>query len=467
MKFRLKITFCMLCLLCLLFGVGGSVLISFSFHTSFEQEKESAHGDYQTMLNTLQVVGDIEQWKDYTNVSNTLTQIVVQNASSLTVLRLFSESEMLFENNTSFGYKVNNKKRADVGSCLISSVSDTAGNYYLQLSGAFMIGDEVLYLDANKDITHIYQMRTQQEKTYQKIYFAMAVVCTFLAYSIALLLTRPLSKLSKASKEIASGNLAYRSKLYTNDEIGALSSAFDDMADHMEKNVLALRNAVERQERFMGSFTHELKTPMASIIGYADLLRSQTLSPDEQAEAANYIFTEGKRLENMSLKLLDIFVAGNCNIKLVKVSPSAVIKDVAAALELSYRQNQIEISCVCEEGVCLLESDLLRSLIINLMDNAKNALTHGGKINVFSEMLTDGCRIRVTDNGRGIPEEEMKHITEAFYRADKSRSRTQGGAGLGLTLCAKIVELHDGIMTFESQKGQGTSVTVELKGGGV
>ena len=120
-----------------------------------------------------------------------------------------------------------------------------------------------------------------------------------------------------------------------------------------------------------------------------------------------------------------------------------------------------------EEGACFLEPDLFKTLLVNLMDNARKALDSGGNIYVWQEMLPDGCRVRVLDNGRGIPPEALTHLTEAFYRVDKSRSRAQGGAGLGLSLCNEIVQLHGGTMQFESRVGNGTVVTVELKGGRV
>lgn len=125
------------------------------------------------------------------------------------------------------------------------------------------------------------------------------------------------------------------------------------------------------------------------------------------------------------------------------------------------------LQCRCEEGMCMLEPDLVKSLLVNLLDNARKAMDGGGNIYVVSEMLPDGCRIRVLDTGRGIPQEEIAHITEAFYRVDKSRSRAQGGVGLGLSLCSEIVQLHNGTMSFASRVGNGTCVTVELKGGAV
>ncbi len=217
----------------------------------------------------------------------------------------------------------------------------------------------------------------------------------------------------------------------------------------------------------MGNFAHEMKTPMTSIIGYADLLRGQSLTPEEQVDAANYIFLEGKRLENLSLKLLDIFVADRREIVLKSVPPAEMVRDLAEHLRPAYEKAGIVLQCDCEEGVCLLEPDLTRTLLLNLLDNAKKALNGDGCIKITETMLPNGCRFIVADNGNGIPPEALQHLTEAFYRVDKSRSRAQGSVGLGLTLCKKIVKLHHGTLHFDSQPGIGTTVTVDLKGSSV
>lgn len=215
----------------------------------------------------------------------------------------------------------------------------------------------------------------------------------------------------------------------------------------------------------MGSFAHEMKTPMTSIIGYADLMRGQSLTTDEQIDAANYIFSEGKRLENLSFKLLDIFVADRRELALKQVSPAGIVMDITEHLQPIYEKTGIALSCKCEEGTCVIEPDLTRMPLLNLLDNARKALDHGGHIQIDCSMLQDGCRFIIADNGKGIPPEALQHLTEAFYRVDKSRSRAQGSAGLGLTLCAKIVELHHGTIHFDSGPGVGTTVTVDLKGG--
>ena len=123
------------------------------------------------------------------------------------------------------------------------------------------------------------------------------------------MLTRPLDKLSGTARALAAGDLTCRANIQTGDEIGQLAREFDAMAARQESHVAALTATMEGQDRFIHSFTHELKTPMTSILGYADLLRRGTLSPEDQANAANYIFSEGKRLERLSLKLMDLFFA--------------------------------------------------------------------------------------------------------------------------------------------------------------
>lgn len=237
------------------------------------------------------------------------------------------------------------------------------------------------------------------------------------------------------------------------------------MAARMEKTVVELRGAVKRQERFVGSFAHEMKTPMTSLIGYAELLRSGTLTQEEQTEAAGYIYSEGKRLENLSRKLLELLVLKQKGISFTEICPAALVEELTERLRPLYAAKNVTISCQCQEGMCFLEPDLVWSLLLNLADNAQKAMDSGGHIAFYLEMLQDGCRIQVQDNGRGIPQDALAHLTEAFYRVDKARSREQGGFGLGLSLCQEIAALHHGTIRLENRLEGGVCATVELRGG--
>jgi signal transduction histidine kinase len=346
-------------------------------------------------------------------------------------------------------------------------VDSGAGQHWLLLSSAVKTNEEPLYLYAAHDISGLYTMRQSQQRTYRRVFAAMAVLCAALSYTVSRLLTAPLVGLSRASRAIASGEFSSRTPVRSEDEVGAVSRDFNLMAEQMEKTVRELHQAVERQERFMGSFAHELKTPMTSLIGYAELLQSGTLTPAEQTEAAGYVYSESKRLSNLSRKLLELLVVKEQGLPLAEISPEDMIRELTDRLRPLLAKRQISVSCACQPGICRLEPDLTWSLLLNLADNAQKAMDRGGELRFESEMLPGGVRIRVLDTGGGIPEEALAHLTEAFYRVDKARSRKQGGFGLGLALCQEIAALHCGSLQFANRTDtHGCCVTVELRGEG-
>lgn len=518
MKFRVKIMACMLCLMSVLFGAGGSALILISFQNSLEGEIVTAENSYRMLLYTLQVAGGTDLFAGTENMRNALRQMTGQKGAYWDAVLLASGDEVVYrqgeiaekwlsgegqiaeewlsgeeesaEERLSGEEAMGMAKEQPVagegeetGDCRVTFLRTENGARYLRISGGFSIGAQTLSLDTVHDISELYENRARQQNAYRFIFLLTMLLCAGLAYSMALILTRPLTRLSRGAREIADGNFSFRSEIRSDDEIGRLSQDFDRMADRIEENVQMLEESVKAQERFVSSFTHELKTPMTSVIGYADLLRSQELSEEERCDAANYIFMEGKRLERLSLKLMEIYVAKEGNIRLSLQAPGAIAEDVAAHLRPIYRDRNISLETRCERGTCRLEPDLFRSLLVNLIDNAGKAIGeegHGraisekgrgetireeGHIFVAVHMTKDGCVLLVEDDGPGIPEEAKVHLTEAFYRVDKSRSRKQGGAGLGLTLCANIAELHGGALGFENREGGGTRVRVELRGG--
>lgn len=463
MKFRVKLTLTIILLLALAYGVGGSVMISLSFSSAMARERDNAVLTYKMIVDVLQITDAENSGRQTT--AYTVTRVLNQMQGSMgAAVRITLGGEII-----------------DVGSitlfehapvcteeefCSIADYGAADGKHYLLLN-ALVEQATSTSVDLAFDVTDVYTARQAQHRAYHTTFLALIAVGALLSWAAAYLLTRPLGALSRASRELANGNLSYRAKVRSRDEVGALARDFNHMAERLEADVEQLQEAMAVQERFMADFSHEMKTPMTSIIGYADLLRSQVLTPAEQMDAANYIFSEGRRLEGLSLKLLDMLSLGHSELKLVPASPAALISGLVEHLKTVYARQGIQIQYRCAEGMCLLEPDLVKTLLVNLLDNARKALDSGGNIYVLQEMLPDGCRIRVLDNGRGIPPESLAHLTEAFYRVDKSRSRAQGGAGLGLALCNEIVHQHGGTMQFESRVGNGTVVTVELKGGSV
>ena len=283
-------------------------------------------------------------------------------------------------------------------------------------------------------------------------------------FALSYWLTTPIRSLGRVATQLAQGDYSPRAEVSGGDEIGELADSFNLMAGAIEKNIQELEDAARRQEDFTASFVHELKTPLTSIIGYADLLRSQTLSEDMRFKAASYIFSEGKRLENLSLSLMNLMVVGRSAMEVRPVNMGNLCREAGRISQPAVRGKGLSLTVRAEE--CVIEGDpaLLQTLIQNLLDNARKATEPGGHIVLAGRKTEDGYRLTVADQGRGIPEGEMAKITEPFYMVDKSCSRAEGGAGLGLALCKQIAELHGSALQFESQEGKGTIVTVILGG---
>lgn len=464
MTFRCKIALALVCLLALLFGGGSSALISLSFQSALAREQAAAKASYDQLLHTFQLVERVEVWSQPQDAVQVVQQLSAQGGQSWVALSLTAGEDVLLSQGVPAQGFLDLRGMVDTGHCAQGAFA-YFDKHYLQLTGQLDIQGTPLLLNVAYDISPIYATRQQQQETFGKIFAVLLAVCALLSYTAARLLTRPLEKLAQTAQALAAGDLSCRSGITSRDEIGALAREFDAMAARQQEHITALQATMEGQDRFIGSFTHELKTPMTSILGYADLLRRGTLSPAEQAQAADYIFSEAKRLERLSLKLLDLYLAEHQPPELLPVSPAALLHDLTTPLRPGLAQQGITLAVQGEEGLCLLEPDLFRSLVLNLLDNARKAIEGPGTITASVIMTSQGCILTVQDTGRGIPPEVLDHLTEAFYRVDKSRARAQGGAGLGLTLCDKIAALHQGQLHLESQPGQGTTVTVTLKGG--
>lgn len=234
----------------------------------------------------------------------------------------------------------------------------------------------------------------------------------------------------------------------------------------LERSIENLQDVASRREEFIASFAHELKTPLTAIIGYADMLRSKEMAPKSRFTAAGYIFSEGKRLEALSLKLMDIIVAGKQGFEKKRFEVGYFIRSIAAVTVPSLSRDGMTLDLRWEPGEIEIEPDLFKTLMINLVDNARKASKKNDVIELFGKAEEGGYALYVRDHGSGMKKEELSKIMEPFYMIDKSRSRAQNGAGLGLALCQRIAELHGTKLEYDSELGRGTTVRILLKGGG-
>ena len=464
MSYRLKLILTISVLIALTFSVGGTILISVSFRNSLEAETQTALNDFQGIQNTLYLLNSMGSQTGFDNLREALNGMAEQKVGHWQALSLKAGDHTIYQSRGELlaGYVL---PALSTSQCSYIRLDDDYGQGLLTQS-TIAAGTEKLVLTARFDFSHLYRTRQEQNRIYLTAYTAVVTVGILAAVVLSFTMTRRLRRLTVAVRKIAGGDLTTRSRIGSPDEFGQLSRDFDSMADKLQETLSRMESDMLRQENFMGAFAHELKTPMTAIIGFADLLRQGNLDENTRMTAANYIFTEGRRLEKLSFKLLDLIVLKKDSIVMKRVWLNQYLDEIERALSPSLRDKGIRLVCRAEQAKAVLEPDLVKSLLYNLIDNASKAMDSGGIIGVKATAIPGGCQFYVADNGRGMEEKELARITEAFYRVDKSRSRAQGGAGLGLALCKQIVELHNGSIHFDSKPGAGTQVTVTLYGKG-
>lgn len=471
MKFSLKIFFSTLFITLVIISIGGYLLIRSLFQATYDREVANAEEEnrmlqYSFVAYWNTTVQDAEFTREH--VQKTAQAMTEGMSGSALRIRLSDGGEEVWFDSTQAApddgllENIGNDQRGYV-------LRKTAAGYELQSASVIqMEGGELLYLESIRDVTSLFEERESQYGIYRKWMAWLLAVQGISCYVQAGWLMRPLRRLSRATRRIAYGNLGVRADVESRDEIGALADDFNHMADNLEQQFQELEDAARRQEDFIGSFAHELKTPLTSMIGYADMLRTQEMSQEEQFQAANYIFKEGKRLEALSFKLLDLMVVKNRELEMKPVNARWLAEDIRGLMQPALRKAGLSLKVVVEDVMLLLEPDLMKTVLQNLLDNGRKAMDgQPGTLYLLGRREEAGFAFYVRDMGKGIPKAELSRITEAFYMVDKSRARQQGGAGLGLSICAEIVKRHGGKMRFKSTEGKGTVVCISLPDGGV
>lgn len=321
----------------------------------------------------------------------------------------------------------------------------------------------ILYCDVQdfrilcyRDISSVY--RNCRMLFIRGIAEAVALAC-LLAVVLSLIIKKimkPFGELTEAANRIACGDYTKRVENLGKDEIGALSGSFNQMADKVQMHVDALTEMNENQQLLLGALAHELKTPMTGIQGYAQLLQKVELSPERQAAALGYIEEECKRLSRLSSKMLQITeLSEETQIEKKKIRILDLFQKAEESAGYSLRRKKLRLEICCPKNLEVQgDGDLLSCFLTNLIDNACKASEEGGCI----RLLGTAEGIFVEDDGRGIPKEEIRKVTEPFYMVDKSRSRKEGGTGLGLALCSRIAKLHGGSLSITSEVGKGSKI---------
>lgn len=268
---------------------------------------------------------------------------------------------------------------------------------------------------------------------------------------------KPVDQLRTGARELALGNYGNRIPIKGRDELSELAADFNGMADAIAANVDALHEKTERQQTFINDLSHEIKTPVTSILLCAETLLGRNVPAETRDRLLARIYGQGKWLETLSQKLMTLVMLKG-EIELRPESVAGLLNAVKETASGALHEQGVELITDCGADTLRMDFDLMRSALVNLVMNAAKASGNGQAV----EIRAHNRVIEVIDHGRGVPPEEIARITEPFYRLDRSRSRKQGGAGLGLALVKRILEAHDARLVIQSVVSEGTTVRIEF-----
>ncbi|PWA12511.1 two-component sensor histidine kinase [Pueribacillus theae] len=271
-------------------------------------------------------------------------------------------------------------------------------------------------------------------------------------------LSAPLLEMEKATRKISRGHLQTRVNISSDDEIGHLAAAINDLAVELE------RYRSNRQE-FFATISHELRTPITYLEGYANVLKNELYETEEEKKKyLSIISDETKRLVRLINDLFELAKAEEEQLTLEKelVDVRKIIDGVIVKVSLKAEEKGLNIEKNLTKHTQLVQGDQQRmeQIFINLLENAIQ-YTESGKIKVdLHEISSNQVKVTISDTGMGIPDEEIPFIFERFHRVEKSRSRDFGGTGLGLSIVKKLVEMQNGTIHVKSTLGKGTTFEV-------
>ena len=444
MKFYWKIFISFFILIATAFSICGTWMISASFRASYHREIESGNSKNEMVRMSLgNIVGSMPA--DYfTKHKNAMKEICSSFAVSFGG---DSDFFTIYDDRRSVVYSSGKPQNNDVlfakagKNKSAREIYKSKDTYYLRIVSYTILPSDLkgYYVETVTNINNIYLQRQEMTRMYHYIMFIILVSCMILSLALSYFLTYRVRVLSASTRSFADGDLNSRVQVHGQDEIATLAADFNRMADSLQEKIDEISMHAKNQEAFTAAFAHELKW-----------------------QAADYIFSQGKRLESLSYKLLDLFVLQQQELTFAPVSSSELTDAIVPMMKQNLAAKDVMLSMHLAPATLYGDKDLLLSLLINLIDNARKASSSGDTITVLGYSDNDYYCISVQDTGKGIPADEIDKITKPFYMVDKSRSRKEGGAGLGMSLCYEILRLHHAQWHIESELHVGTTITITI-----
>ncbi|MBX4259631.1 HAMP domain-containing histidine kinase [Clostridium estertheticum] len=346
-------------------------------------------------------------------------------------------------------------------------IKDIGDKSYIFISNLINIKNKSYKFTYVRNISEIYEERKSQYVFFFKLNVVVSLVFMVFMYFISKYITKPIQNLIEATKRIIKGNFSEKVEIKSKDEFGVLAENFNIMAGAVGEKISELERNNNEKQRFINNLSHELKTPLTSIIGYANLLRTTKYNEKIFIDGLGYIYKEGKRLEELSFRLMDLIILKKEEFKLQNESIKNIVFEVKGSLLPKLIEKNINLVIDDNDFEMMMQRELMSVLLSNLIDNAIKASKVKSEIHIGINKYK--YEVGIKDYGIGIAKDHIDKIFEPFYMVDKARTRANNGAGLGLAICKKILDIHNGCFEVESEIDKGTSIKLifnNSKGGG-
>ncbi len=463
MKFWIKIFLCSVILYTVTFDIGAYILVSKSYEKTIQQEINNSVREQSVIASAIKSnVSSVEQLLStntkYDDVLYTLMESLAEYyKEQLVTLELYLVKESVYSNLTvgdtdwlaALGEEEQISQSKKIG----------ATRYVYVVSRIPEYGS--LTLVYVRDISEVDISIQEFVKMFALVSVGVVIIFCILIYLMLKRLTQPIYGLVASTTKIAAGNYNERVQIHRRDEFGELGEVFNQMAVAVEDNIKELTKQSLSKQIFIDDLGHEMKTPMTSILGYTSLIMKANLSEEQKEQALTYIYASAKRLSKLSEKLLELANLTTDQLDIEDIVVEPLLEELSNQMHMSLEERGITLITHHKLDTITGDKELLMSVLINLVENGARASQKGSKITV-SIYKEDRTVLEVSDEGCGMPEEEISKVLQPFYKLDKARTRENGGVGLGLSIVKRIVEIHGGIILIESKVLVGTTVKILL-----
>ena len=465
MKIWKKIFLYSLILFIIVFNGAGFIIIENIYNRNTNIAVKSSLSDEKDIINSIYLNSDLLQMYFQDSLWSILKNYIYNGSNEIKNIEILDERNNKILKTSNLNIK---GQRPEIENASMDEIKFIIRNInnkkYISASSIIKVKNYSYKIIITKDISYLDQDKMDNYKLFLILSLVVTIVLSIGLYIISKKITNPIESLTKASNIIKKGQYDKRVNYDKKDEIGILSQNFNSMMKVIEDKISELENMNNQKQRFINNLTHEMKTPITSIIGYSDLLIKGNVNDNIKLKSLMHINSQGHRLENLSSSLIKLIMVRNKEVEKNVIQINQLVSESIIGLNYKLYEKNITVIKDIKDKYIVGDTQLIGVLLNNILENSIKASYNNSSIEVNGKSLEDNkYELNIKDNGVGISEDDLDKIKEPFYMGDKSRNNRSENMGLGLAICTEICNLNEIEFEINSKLNYGTTVTLIFK----